>query len=273
VDGWIGGDARNVDVQRREAILGLDNAGREHDAAKILIACVCGYDGHVSDDRIVNPRGNFIDLTFCVDDARHLVLAANRERYFGSAACIFRRGLVVHGCLDESLRRSPQRKHAFELRIRVGLGRRSRRIARSRWNVPRIVAADDLYLTLLAKEWAAAASWHDRTHLAHQFDTHAARVVVHRCGIALYCHRRPSFSRGVVLSDRKILSRPCELKRLDPGCTQSVGCCLHGIRLRSNCRRKRQNSEGREYYLMHIDPPITVSVYCTIRLRDTWARG
>ena len=213
-------DCGDVEIQRREAVLRLRDVRWEHHTAEILVAGVGRDDGHVAHDRMIDPGGDLLHLAFGVDRSCHFVLTADGERHFASL-CL---RVVGHGRFHKSLRRGPEREHALELPIRVWLRHRSSRVA-GRWrHVPRIIAADELDLALLAVDRRTASLRHRRAgDFAQKLDAHAARVVVDLRRVILHGNRRPWLTGREVLADRKVLSRACELERLDPGRAERVG--------------------------------------------------
>src|SRR5205823_6668722 len=97
-------------------------------------------------------------------------------------------------------------------------------VAGCRGNVPRIIAAYELDLALLAIERRTASLRHGwGSDFSQKLDAHAARVVVDLRRVILHRNRRPWFTGRVVLADRKVLAGAGELKRLDPGGAERVG--------------------------------------------------
>src|SRR5262249_6068909 len=111
---------------------------RKLDAAEISIATIYRLDQHVSDERLVNPRCNALDLILEIDEADHLVLACKHERHLSPAlhSCLC---TVVGSCgLEEPLRCRREHEHALGVAIRRWRWRRRsaasfRRRTRAHW--------------------------------------------------------------------------------------------------------------------------------------------
>jgi hypothetical protein len=88
------------------------------------------------------------------------------------------------------------------------------RLVGGRRHVPRLIAADDLDLALLAEERRTSAARHDRAHFPQQFDAHAAGVVVDQGRVVLDGDARPRVGGCVVLSHREVRAGTDDLQGL-----------------------------------------------------------